>query len=308
MAMKLQQLRTFIAVCQERSFTAAARRINATQSGLSMQIKDLEDFLGVSLLIRNAGGVEPTSEGERFYQRAAAVLRDLNTAEEELRAINNELIGSIAVGVMPTFSRAVLPQVLNEFAETHPYVNIRIIEAYSTVLTKSVIRGEIDFAIVPPEPVRNGIRVEKVASDREVLVTKTDTDRENLTPISLDSAGPLKLVLPSAGNSRRTSLDIYMSTVGAQVEAVIELDGMMGTLDFVTHSEWVSIIPGALCYPDLSGTTRKIHPLTDPILSVDYVLIQPETKALSPAARAFSEFLIKRIQTVCNDIQDLFPS
>jgi LysR family transcriptional regulator, nitrogen assimilation regulatory protein len=303
MAMKLQQLRTFVAICQENSFTVAAKRIHATQSGLSMQIKDLEDFLGVKLLERTAAGVAPTLEGRKFYERVASILRDLSTAEDELRSMNSELTGSLTVGVMPTFSRSALPTVLNEFSGTYPHVDLKIIEAFSSVLTQAVISGEVDFAIVPPEKARKGIRVKKVATDLEVFASGTNSSRQHLEPISLHSAGPLKLVMPSTGNSRRTSLDSYLATTGAQVKDVIELDGMMGTLDFIAQSDWVAILPGTLCFPDLSGRVRKLHPITDPPLSVDYVLIESDTQALSPAAKIFSEMLIQNINEICTEVE-----
>lgn len=303
MAMKLQQLRTFVAVCQERSFTAAAKRIHATQSGLSMQIKDLEEFLGVELLERTASGVAPTAEGKQFYQRVSSVLRDLSTAEEELRIMNKELTGSVAVGMMPTFSRSVLPSVLSDFANAYPHVDIKIIEAYSNVLTQAAISSEVDFAIVPPANAREGIQAKRVATDREFFVTGTKTPRQNLDPVSLHGAGPLKLVMPSAGNSRRTSLDSYLARTDAQIQDIIELDGMMGTLEFIAQSDWVAILPGTLCFPDLSGNMRKIHPITDPSLSVDYVLIEPDTRVLSPAAKVFSEMLIDRINEICTEVE-----
>lgn len=303
MAMKLQQLRTFVAVCQERSFTAAAKRIHATQSGLSMQIKDLEEFLGVNLLERNASGVAPTAEGKQFYQRVSSVLRDLSTAEEELSIMNKELTGSIVVGVMPTFSRSALPTVLSNFANTYPHVNLKIIEAYSSALTQAVISSEVDFAIVPPEKVREGFQATRIATDREFFVTGIKSPRQNLEPVSLHSVGPLKLVMPSMGNTRRTSLDSYLARTDVQIQDIIELDGMMGTLDFIAQSDWVAILPGTLCYPDLSGEIRKVHPITDPTLSVDYVLIEPDTRALSPAAKVLSEMLIKRINEICTEVE-----
>lgn len=303
MAMKLQQLRTFVAVCQEKSFTAAAKRIHATQSGLSMQIKDLEDFLGVQLLERTAAGVAPTVEGKQFYEKISSILRDLSTAEEELRSLNQELTGSVAVGVMPTFSRSALPTALDEFANTYPHVELRIIEAYSSALTQAVVSNEVDFAIVPPEATRKGIQSRRIATDREFFVTRVETPHQNLAPVSLKSAGPLKLVMPSAGNARRTSLDSYLARTDAQVESIIELDGMMGTLDFIAQSDWVAILPGNLCFPDLRGDLRKVHPITSPSLKVDYALIQPDTRVLSPAAKVFSEMLTGRIQEICVEVE-----
>ena len=103
--MKLQHLRTFVVVYQERSFTSAASRVYATQSGLSMQIKELEEHLGVQLFERSTRGVLPTAAGSRYYERALRILRELDDARREIRVLKGELLGSVAIGVMPTISR-----------------------------------------------------------------------------------------------------------------------------------------------------------------------------------------------------------
>jgi DNA-binding transcriptional LysR family regulator len=107
--LKLQQIATFVVVYQERSFTAAAERIHATQSGLSMQIKELEDSLGLQLFERSTRGVEPTVAGEKFYGHALRLLRELDETRHEMRAMKGADTGTVRAGLMPTFARAALP-------------------------------------------------------------------------------------------------------------------------------------------------------------------------------------------------------
>jgi len=296
-------MRTFVAVYQERSFTSAAKRLNATQSGLSMQVKELEDSLGIELFNRTSAGVNPTAAGEHFYRRSIDILRDLSNTEEEMRGMGEQLSGRVVVGLMPTFSRSVLPSVLKDFTQAHPYVDLKVFEAYSGVLTKAVVAGEADFAIVPKDKSSEGLEVRHVANDREILVTNIQTSRQNLDPVTLRDVGPLKLILPTIGNSRRKSLDSYLANVGANVESVIELDGMMGTLDTIAESDWVAVLPGTLCIPDVSGERRKLHPVVDPILTVEYFFIQSEVRSLNPAAHAIAEALILDINRVCGEVE-----
>ena len=297
--MKLQQILTFVTVYQERSFTAAAERIHATQSGLSMQIKELEDRIGVKLFDRSPKGVEPTVAGQKLYGRALEVVRQVEALRDEMRVIKGEVTGSVSAGLMPTFTRSALAPAIAEFAEAWPYVELKIFEAYSAVLTDMVCREQLDFAIVPPTAAMDGICQEHIARDRELLVTSTRTSREHLEAISLRDAGPLKLILPSAGNARREKVDRYLATVGATVESTIEMDAMMATLSLIEHSDWCSILPATLCHPDLDGTRRKLHPLESPVLTVDYVLITPATTVLSSVARRFADDLVRQIRATC---------
>jgi DNA-binding transcriptional LysR family regulator len=295
---KLQQVQSFVVVYQERSFTAAAERIHATQSGLSMQIRELEDSLGMQLFERSTRGVEPTMAGERFYERALRLLRDVDEARLEMRALRGEQTGSVTVGLMPTFSRSVLSPAVSEFTRTHPYVRLRIVEAYSGVLSESVARSEIDFAIVPPSPADPRLQSRHVSRDHELFVTSARSSREHLAPVALCDAGPLRLILPSPGNARRARLDEYLRNVQARVEAVLEMDAMMGTLELIATSDWVSVLPATLCHADIEGGLRRVHPLADPPLTVDYVQIAAAASTLSPAAQAFATVLGEHIRRI----------
>src|SRR6202166_2842096 len=104
----LRQIRAVIAVCEEGSFTRAAARENATQSGISQHVAAVERALGVKLFERSVSGVVPTPAGLRYYQRCVAALGQLASASEEARGLAGHVTGDLRVGLMPTFTRAVL--------------------------------------------------------------------------------------------------------------------------------------------------------------------------------------------------------
>src|SRR5258707_6581855 len=85
--LSLHQVRAVIAVCEEGSFTRAAARENATQSGISQHVAAVERMLGVKLFERSARGVAPTPAGLRYYRRCVDVLGQLDTANEEVRSL-----------------------------------------------------------------------------------------------------------------------------------------------------------------------------------------------------------------------------
>jgi DNA-binding transcriptional LysR family regulator len=178
---------------------------------------------------------------------------------------------------------------------------LQIVEAYSAVLTASVAREELDFAIVPPVTADARLHSRHVSRDRELFVTASRGPRRHLEPVSLAAAGPLHLILPTRGNARRTRLDDYLKSVGADVAAVLEMDAMMGTLELIASSDWVSILPATLCHPDIEKGPRRLHPIVDPPLSVDYVLVTPSVRTVSAAAAAFAEVLSRQIRLIGAD-------
>src|SRR5260370_10117802 len=104
----LRQIRAIIAVCEEGSFTRAAARENATQSGISQHVAAAERTLGVKLFERSAAGVTPTPAGQRYYKRCIEAVGQLANAAGEVRGFATRVSGDLRIGLIPTVTRAAL--------------------------------------------------------------------------------------------------------------------------------------------------------------------------------------------------------
>jgi DNA-binding transcriptional LysR family regulator len=283
----LRQIRSFVAVYEEGSFTSAARREGATQSGISQHIKQLESELGAALLERNGRDVKATLAGKLYYRECVDVLKKLEAAQQSVAV--NHVRGAIRVGLMPTFTRSVLAPALDKFLGSAPGSEISVIEAYSGVLTDMILKGELDFAVVPAFEGATGIAHRLLARDREMLVSAKRNN--NLKPVKLSELGPLKVVLPGVQNTRRRNIETYFSANGVAVAQRLELDAMMGTLQFVAASDWVAILPFVMMVSDLDDGRFDVRPLEDPPFYSEFVLIEPARKVMSPAAALFADIL-----------------
>ena len=291
--MKLQQLRYFATVFEQGSFSAAAEKVNATQSGLSMHVSQIEKRYDVALFLRSSSGVTPTAAGKAFYLEAVKVLAASSHAEDRIRTLSKSVVGHVNVGLMPTFTRAILTSVLLRFGEEYPEVQLSISEAYSGALADEVAEGRLDFAIVPAAfDLRDTLVSTPVGEDRECLVFSLEQNfPTRKDKVVLKDLPPLQLVLPGKSNARRHRIETYLAVNSIQVKEVLELDTMHGTLDLVSKSNWVSILPRALCLPDFDGTRRKVLPLADPPLTVNYMRIETRSRPLNQAAKAFADML-----------------
>src|SRR5262249_677576 len=102
----LRQVRAVIAACEEGSFTRAAERENATQSGISQHVAAVERALGVKLFGRSARGIVPTPAGLRYYKNCIEALGRLEHANEEARSLAGQISGDLPGGVVATLTRA----------------------------------------------------------------------------------------------------------------------------------------------------------------------------------------------------------
>lgn len=297
--MKLQQLQYFAAVYEQGSFSAAANKANATQSGLSMHVSQIEKRYNVVLFERSSSGVTPTEAGRSFYKEAVKVLAATRNAEERLRSLSKAVVGHVHVGLMPTFTRAVLTAALMRFAKEYPEVRLSISESYSGTLLEEVKEGRLDFGVVPAFVDLDEVLVSKrMGMDKECLVCSSDRELTRTKDgVMLDQISPLRLVLPGAGNARRRRIENYLTANQINVSDLMELDTMHGTLDLVANSEWVTILPGIMCLPDLESGPRQVAPLANPPLMVDYMRIETRKRPLHPAAQAFADVLQEELNS-----------
>jgi DNA-binding transcriptional LysR family regulator len=285
----LRQVRAVIAVCEEGSFTRAAQREDATQSGISQQVAAIERELGVKLFRRSAAGVTPTPAGMRYYQRCVEAVGMLETAGEEARGLAGKVTGELRVGLMPTLTRAVLSPALEDFVPRYPDVRLHIFEGYCDVLIEMVLHDRLDFAVVPAFEGRTGLTSRLLLRDREVLLSGRQSGLTPLAPIRLRDCAPLKIVLPGPDNIRRRNLETYFSTHRVEIAAVLNMDAMIGTLEFVARSDWVTILPSVISVNELSKGNFVVSPIIDPPLHTEFVVIQPARRTLSVQARLFLE-------------------
>jgi DNA-binding transcriptional LysR family regulator len=300
----LRQVRAVIAVCEEGSFTRAAERENATQSGISQHVAAVERKLGVKLFERDSGGVQPTAAGLRYYKSCVEAVGALEHAAEQARALAGQVAGDLRIGLMPTFTRAVLAPVLDDFVPRCPEVRLHIVEGYSNLLTEMVRNDELDFAVVPAFEGTIGLKSRLLVRDREMLISGPKRGFTPLAPVKLSDCKPLKIVAPGPDNTRRRNLETYFQTHGVEIEAMLDMDAMIATLEFVARSDWTTILPSVISVNDISRGELIVNPIVAPELHAEFVVIQPTRRTLSTQARIF----LQRFEQEVAHIHDVWDA
>lgn len=287
----IRQMRSVAAVVEEGSFTRAAQRENATQSGVSQHVAAVETALGVPLFDRSAEGVRPTPAGQRYYARCIEVLRNLELATSEAQATGRGVSGRVRAGLMPAFTRAILPPVLDRFLDTYADVEVEVIEGYSGTLTEMVRAQDLDFAAVPSARATQGLTVTHLTRNPEYLVSGPALGLEHRRPLRLGDLPPLNMIVPAPNNARRAKLDEYFETHGVRIAKRLEMDAMLATLGLVASSTWVTVLPQMICLGDADGVYRRVSPIIAPGFASDFTIIEPARRPVSIPAQLFLDAL-----------------
>ncbi|MBW7965715.1 LysR substrate-binding domain-containing protein [Bradyrhizobium sp. BR 10261] len=146
--MDLRQVRYFIAVAEERSFTLAARRLNLSQPPLSQHIQALEAELGTPLLYRTSRKVELTQAGEAMLLRGRAILQQVKSAEDEVRSIGAGLVGTLDLGATGSILRGPLAELLAAYRRVAPLVKMTVHEQAPALQIAALLNRTTNISLI----------------------------------------------------------------------------------------------------------------------------------------------------------------
>jgi LysR family hydrogen peroxide-inducible transcriptional activator len=199
----LKQLKYFDAVARSGHFGKAAAHCTISQPALSMQIQELEKFLGVQLLERGRNGVMLTEGGKEIAQRAARVLADVRDIVDVARRQGGVLAGPLALGVIPSVAPYILPQLLPTLRDAFPDLDLHIRESQTQVLVRELVDGQLDVLLLALPVEHTDIETIRLFDDRFLLAMAEShgmSNRMHATPELLEEN---RLLLLEEGHCMR---------------------------------------------------------------------------------------------------------
>src|SRR3984957_3687902 len=164
---RLSAMEAFVVVVDTGSFTAAARRLHVGQPAVSKLVAQLEDRLGVKLLVRTTRGLTATEAGLNYYERARRTIEEADEAESAARGAGKSLAGRLRVAGAVTFTRIHLMPRLLEFLQRHPDLEIEVVLDDRKV---DLVQEGIDVALRMGQLVDSSLTAQRVASGPHVVV------------------------------------------------------------------------------------------------------------------------------------------
>ena len=300
----LREMQMFVAVYETRSFTAAAEREFATQSGVSQHIKQIEESLGVQLFDRKKT-VEPSEAGTLFYQHCLEVLAANANAMLALDTFEFGLSGEVRFGLTPTLATQQLAPAYLRLTTQNPNASIAVIDAPSSMLIDMVRAKELDFAIIPSisQPPPDLLTTVFAATPAFLVSSITHASGfRHGEAIELDKLAGLKLLAPdSREHPQWIGSQLSPLDVSSAPGPCYQLDAVLATLDLIRQSEWMAILPGLLFVHDISADPSerdfRLNPFSGSGLMLELLLVQPPQPTPSPLTLA----AIRAIQQVTQE-------
>lgn len=281
--MELRHLRYFVAVAEELNFTRAAARLHTAQPSLSQQIRQLEKWVGVTLLDRSRRHVTLTDAGRIFLQQAKDILARVEHSRRLAKQAADGRAGELAVGTFPSADVKVLPALRSLIAERLPNLRLILHSKYAVDSVAGLQSGALDAAFVRGPLDVPGLESLEILREPLVIVLPSHhalARRKRIPVKSLDD-------LPCITMERALAPALYDAAATLYREAKIRWhavsssDNLLGNLQLVREGMGFALLPdsiNALLPPGV--TSRPLEGSQVPTVSVELAWKSDNTSRL----------------------------
>jgi LysR family transcriptional regulator, low CO2-responsive transcriptional regulator len=240
--MEIRQLRAFVAIAETKTFTAGAKRVNVTQAAISMQIKQIEDEIGVPLFIRTPRRILMTEAGDHLLERARKILREHDTALLEIAELAGAEHGRLRLGsASAMFATIQLPQILQKLKAKFPNAEVTVSSGTSAALVERITHGDVDVAFVSLPVEASNIQTELLFSDEVCAIAHPQHPLSKQKVISAATLANEQLILGEQGGNTRRQIDEFFQQVGVKPHVVMELSRQEAINQMVENNMGVGI-------------------------------------------------------------------
>jgi DNA-binding transcriptional LysR family regulator len=292
--MELDQLRSFVAVAEARSFTRAASLVHLSQPAISRQIARLETELGARLFERYGRRVEVTSDGRLLLPLARNILARADDASRMVREHAGTLSSKVSLGSTGTVFAHLLAPILASFIKTYPKVHLDLVEREDVLLEEAVMNGELDCAIVTawgsPRVATTHILTEEI-----LLVIPGDHRLARSSSVSLGELADEPIVLPGHSMNMSNVLTDVCRRAGFEPKVPYRASYVELTKALVREGLGVALVPKMFLSPESLEGLVAISLAEHPVRSLDLIYLREHP--VSTATRA----LVIHIRTSVSD-------
>jgi DNA-binding transcriptional LysR family regulator len=291
MNVSLQQLKVFVAVARERSFTRAAREFDLTQSAVSRCVRELEEAVELKLFDRTTRQVELTHAGASLERRIGRLLDEIELTLREERAAYDGHTGVVVLASNPVLSSSWVAQGLARCVAAFPELIVSVKDQPQSGVLASVEQGEVDFGVVSmAEPLAGDLlHAQLVFTTPLHAVMPPAHPLARHASVAWSALQEWALVTLNADAGVRAALELAFTTNGVKRRPVQEPGHVAAVLRMVELGLGVGILPIDAHWP-ATGASLVSRPLT-PVMNLATLLVHRRNRSLRPnAAAAWAQF------------------
>jgi LysR family hydrogen peroxide-inducible transcriptional activator len=238
----LRQLRYLEALAETLHFGRAAEACSVTQPALSMQIKELEDELQVSLVERRKSGIELTEQGEEIVRRGRTILASVRDLLDFAKQRQRVLSGSLKLGAIPSIAPYLLPAALPELQRRFPELHLQLRETITETLVRELVSGDLDIILIALPIEDPEVETLHLFADKFVLAAPATRDKRAKTAAATMLAHE-RLLLLEEGHCLRDQALSFCRMVTPEARESFGASSLATIVQMVAHGYGITLLP-----------------------------------------------------------------
>lgn len=292
--MDLRSISYFVKIANVGSMTGAADQLGVAQSALSRHVRNLEDELGVPLLVRGPRGVRLTGAGLQFLGHCQRVMRELTLVREEVRVQKGVPRGNVVLGISPTIGPLLLPGAIERAQQQCPDVFLRVVEGYSPALFDALLAGKIDLAVLMSPLVTRALTLRPLVSEPIVVLTPPQP-RAARRFYTLAELAKTPLIVTAAA---REIVEEQLRRIDAKPNIQMEIGAIEPIRRLLLRGVGVTALPVSTFRDDIVAGRIAAYPIADGDFQRMLYLAHPADRPHSAAVAEISQILVAEMNAL----------
>jgi Transcriptional regulator len=305
--MRIRQLEYFVEVCACGSITQASTTLNVAQPALGMQLRSLEQELGVKLLKRTPRGTVATAAGELCLEEAKVILNRVRSLKQRLKELERVDLGTVRLGLTPSLATLITGRLLEATGSAKLPVEVQIFEEFSHILISRMERGDLDMALAYSIPEGSRLSHEALLNEELRLIVAPNTPFDSEKPITFRDLVDIPFVMPSEKDLLRQTINDVLRREGLSLNVLYQVESMAAMKDLIIRGKACGILPYGNVVREVSADLLRTRRIADPPLTRTLYMIWPAGTDLGKKEKLVANAISALLPALFGEISTLSP-
>lgn len=270
--MDIKQLRYFVSIARNGSFSRASAHLRIAQPALSSQIAALETELKTRLFVRHSRGVDLTEAGQALLPRAQNIIDEVEETARDIRALSERTTFEVRLGLPTTTTGIIAMPLIDAFTAHHPGIVLHIIEGMTGHLDKWLEQDDIDVAILYEKSAFGRMSVARVGRERLVVIGSNLDVFTKRGTVSFQDLANVPLVHTTRAHQLRRMIENYSTEVRVPLSLLAEIDSLAQIRKLLLSISGCTILPESISL-DCQRQGLRSWPIVGPEINVAHHLV-----------------------------------
>lgn len=300
MILNMNQLRSFYMAAKLRSISRAAQALMVTPPAITMQVKQLEETVGIRLLVRDGNSIRLTDTGEMAFRRAEKIFQEIHEMEGFLEDVSTGKSGELRIGCPEIPMKSLIP-LIDAFKKTYPGIKIMLDQGSNADMIRSIGDHKNELAVIRHKPSNSRLKTKVLWKDEVVLIASPRSVHLPGSEISVTQLSEIPLIIRREGSAIREVVFEYFRKFRVTPFITMQSGSISLLKQFVQQDQGIGFVEQGAVEDELERGSLKLVRILEGSPMIEFGIGYRNRRDLSPPAWAFLRLLDKSVNGEVSD-------